>query len=450
MRLSHLTRRLAAAAVIAGGAVGLLGGPGSAGATVPATNGTIVVSKCEDGPDSCNVIHLWTMDPASGAEHQLTSGASYDYDPAVSPDGQLVAFERCPTGGLCRIAVVGIAGGAVTNLTPGTSEEDYPAFSPDGSKLVFDRKGPGGSQLIVMNAGGGSEQPLTSGTVSDWEPAWSPDGSTVAFERYDALSGARIYKVAASGGVPVALSAGPRDYAPSFSPDGSRIAFQGSDTVDIMDDNGADRHPLTAPPTDFHDADPAFSPDGTQIVFEREARHAPVTSPLLVMNADGSNLHTISGSTERLYRAGWQPLHPAADSGSTPTAGSSADPTPTADTTPQPDTTAPGLALAAPRKESVRKGRVYLFATSSEAGTAVASGRISVSKLAKTYRLRPASKTLSANARTKVTLKLSRESLRALRAAFAHRQRVKATLVVRIKNSAGNVTNKQLRMRLIK
>jgi WD40-like Beta Propeller Repeat len=450
MRLSHLTRRLAAAAVIAGGAVGLFGGAGSAGATVPATNGPIVMSKCEDGPDSCNIIHIWTIDPTSGAEHQLTSGASnYDYNPAVSPDGQLVAFERCG-GGPCRIAVVGIAGGAVTNLTPGTSNEDYPAFSPDGSKLVFDRNGPGGSQLIVMNAGGGNEQPLTSGTVTDLEPAWSPDGSTVAFERYHALSGARIYTVAASGGVPVALSAGPHDYAPSFSPDGSRIAFQGAETVDIMDDNGANRHPLTAPPADFRDSEPAFSPDGTQIVFEREAHYTPRTSPLLVMNADGSNPHTISGATERLFRAGWQPLHPPAGSGSTPTAGSSADPTPTADTTPAPDTTAPGLAVAAPRKESVRKGRVYLFATSSEAGTAVASGRISVSKLAKTYRLRSASKTLSASARTKITLKLSRESLRAVRAAFAHRQRVKATLAVRIKDSAGNVTNKQLRIRLIK
>jgi Tol biopolymer transport system component len=306
------TNRLAVATVIAAaGTVALLTGPGSAAAVVPGPNGTIVMSKCEDGSD-CRVAHIWTIDPASGAERQVTTdAASWDDDPAVSSDGTRVAFQRCPTAGTCRIAAVDIGGGSVAHLTPGTRYEDYPAFSPDGSKLVFSRRDATGAlHLVVMNAAGGREHRLTTGTASDSQAAWSPDGSTIAFQRSKA-GVSHIHKVSASGGPAVPLTAGPNDYYPSFSPDGSRIVFTANDVVEIMRSSGANQHALTAPGADLHDTEPAFAPNGAQIVFERYtgATHA---SPLVVMNADGSSQHLISGTAEFLFGADWAPTRPAA------------------------------------------------------------------------------------------------------------------------------------------
>jgi dipeptidyl aminopeptidase/acylaminoacyl peptidase len=437
MRLSLPTNRLIAAAVIAGGAIGALGSASPVGATVPGTNGVIVSTKCEDGPASCSVQHIWAVDPATGGEHALTSDPAYvEDDPAISPDGSRVAFQRCPLSGTCRIAVVDIAGGSVTNLTSGTYDEDYPTFSPDGSKIVFSRSDPS-SHLIVMDANGGNEHVLTSGAAWDSNTAWSPDGSTIAFARWDGTSN-RIWSIPASGGSATPLSAGGSDYAPNFSPDGSKIVFQSASSIELMGSNGTGQHPLTSAPAGTHDGSPAFSPDGTQIVFEHSSLNAPRTSPLMLMNADGSNQHLLSGATERWFKSDWQPIPSAAAGGS----GSSSPSTPAA------DTSAPRLTLAAPKKESIRKGHVYLFATSSKAVTGAAKGKVSLSKLAKSYRLRAASKTLSANSRTKITLKVPTKTLRAVRTAFAHDQRAKATVVVRVKDAVGNVTSKRLSIRL--
>jgi dipeptidyl aminopeptidase/acylaminoacyl peptidase len=436
MRLSFPTNRLVGAAVFTTAAVSLLtGGAGPAAATVPGTNGTIVTSKCDDGAATCKVDHVWKVDPPTGSEVPLTSDpAWFDSDPAISPDGQQVAFQRCTDSSQtqCVIALVGIGGGTPVNLTAGAND-NFPAFSPDGSKIAFSRAdGTGNERLIVMDANGANQQPLTSGSVEDRAPAWSPDGSTIAFQRFTAVQTDRIYAVPASGGTPVILETGDIGYAPSFSPDGSHIAFSNGARIEMMDSNGANPHAVTPIDANNLDYGPVFSPDGTQIAYTRYAAADPNPTPLMVMNVDGSNAHPITPVAEAFYRPDWQSTHPApAPGGPAQAAG-------------------PRLKLSAPKKESVRKGRIYLFATSSEAAAGTAGGKVVVPKLAKSYRLRSASNRLSANTRTKVSLKIPRKTLRAVRHALAHRQSVTATLAVRVKDSAGNSTSKKLKVRLTK
>jgi hypothetical protein len=74
----------------------------------------------------------------------------------------------------------------VTRLTVGASDQPnkQPAFSPDGTKIVFQRNAPGeGSEIYVMNASDGSNKiRLTNNYPAvDSYPAYSPDGSRITF-----------------------------------------------------------------------------------------------------------------------------------------------------------------------------------------------------------------------------------------------------------------------------
>jgi dipeptidyl aminopeptidase/acylaminoacyl peptidase len=406
MRLNLSTHSLATAAVIAGGTVGLLAGPGPASATVPGTNGTIVTTKCMDG-SSCKVTQIWTVDPATGSERPLIDDAGHwDDDPVVSPDGTRVAFQRCTdsTESSCTIGLVGIGGGTPVDFTSGSSD-DYPAFSPDGTKMVFSRGEGGYDHLFLIDASGGTPQPLTSGNVQDREATWSPDGSSIAFSRGVSGPGFRIFKLAVGGGSPVPLTAGTNDYSPSFTPDGSQIAFQAGGKIEVMGSNGDNLHSLTPSDPGYRYGEPVFSPDGSQILFDAYSFAAPNPIPLMVMNADGSNPHTITSTAEVFYRPDCQSTHPVASPPPAQVAG-------------------PTLTLTAPKKESFRKGRVYLFATSSKAAASAASGKVSVPNLAKSYRLGKRTRMLAANTRTKITLNMPRKTVRAVRVAFAHHKRV--------------------------
>ncbi len=287
-----------------------------------------------------------------------------------------------------------------------------------------------------MDAAGGNERPLTSGPDADAHPTWSPDGSTIVFERSGLAAGSHILKVAASGGATTALTAGPAgEGAPSFSPDGSKIVFASASAIQIMDSSGANQHALTAPGADLNDIEPAFAPDGTQIVFERYYHGVPPASPLLVMNADGSNQHLISGPSETLFRADRQPLHPAP-----------APPPPPPSTPPTPpvaDESAPGLALAAPGKESVRKGALHVFATSSEPVTAVARGNV-----AKIPPPAPGDQAARGERADQDPAQHPRKHLRAIRAALGRGMKPKATIVVRVEDGAGNLTTEALTIRV--
>lgn len=100
-------------------------------------------------------------------------------DPAVSPDGTMIAFVTFRD--LDREIYVASADGAhPVNLTRHSGQDMAPAWSPDGTRIAFasDRGG-----LFMMNVDGtGLEQLTFEGADTDRNPAWSPDGDMIAFE----------------------------------------------------------------------------------------------------------------------------------------------------------------------------------------------------------------------------------------------------------------------------
>ena len=131
------------------------------------------------------------------------AGSGPTFDPAWSPDGQMIAFvgrvglTAGPVTG--AIYVVRADGSGLRNLTPkpvGTYAA--PAWSPDGRKLAFVSDREGNSEIYVMNADGSGQRSLTRNPAYDADPAWSPDGRIAFVSNRDGSYG--VYVMNADGG----------------------------------------------------------------------------------------------------------------------------------------------------------------------------------------------------------------------------------------------------------
>ena len=160
---------------------------------------------------------------------QLTYDTGYTAQPAISPNGQLLAYasDRAGEGNL-DIWMQQVSGGEPIQLTSHPSDESRPSFSPDSSQIVFRSKSrdeEGGIYLIA--ALGGSERLLAKGGR---DPRFAPDGQRVAYWTGGVLSESSVYVVPVSGGSPQKLETNAtfaRD--PVWSPDGKHILFVGTD-----------------------------------------------------------------------------------------------------------------------------------------------------------------------------------------------------------------------------
>ena len=65
----------------------------------------------------------------------------------------------------------------VTNV----EEDTAPAISPDGEKIAFMSRREGNWDIYVINADGSNLQHLTRSSAQDGLPAWAPDGNAIAF-----------------------------------------------------------------------------------------------------------------------------------------------------------------------------------------------------------------------------------------------------------------------------
>jgi TolB protein len=227
---------------------------------------------------SNNDIYTINPDGSGAVDLTNTSNLVYEYDPAYSPTGSQIAFERCEAGG-CDLWVMNADGTGPTNLTNTTpAGESAPAFSPDGKTIAFNRSEAGSqSQVWVMNADGSGQVRLTQPLVgtTNFEPDFSPDGQTITFTRCTPTPNHQCdtWVMNADGGNPHALTntANPiSELGGSFSPDGKRIVLQFDDSLDddlaVINADGSGFGFLTDTPT-LSERRPIFSPDGLGLAF---------------------------------------------------------------------------------------------------------------------------------------------------------------------------------------
>jgi len=290
--------RRVAALLLAVTAVGFSASSASGGA-YPGRNGVVAFAR-EDFTTGLQ-IHIWTVDPVTLEETQLTNVPNaLDQQPKYSPDGTRIAFSR-DLGNQGAIYVMGADGSSPTALTADDGNT-CPTWSPDGTKLAYSN-GPG-NIVIIDVATKAVLDTLTS--VQTCELSWSPLGDLIAF---DAPTGISVI-APVSGATPTPVTNDPTDSAPTWSPDGIRIAFSrgqaGSGHIVSVRADGADEIDVT---TGDDDVTPGWSPDGALVAFTR-ADFDDVSGRLLKVAAGGGTPSALTAPAdgEADFQPDWQPL----------------------------------------------------------------------------------------------------------------------------------------------
>lgn len=153
--------------------------PGPAQAAFPGSNSKIVfwAARSIDGGDSSTTdAEIFSMSPNGTGLAQLTVNAVQDFNPAWSPNGLEIAFER--RQGDDEIYKMAADGSNQRPLTNNSVSDVGPAWSPGGTKIVvFTRSQNGNDDVYTMSSSNGSNAVRL--TVTPWpaqenNPDWQP------------------------------------------------------------------------------------------------------------------------------------------------------------------------------------------------------------------------------------------------------------------------------------
>jgi Tol biopolymer transport system component len=208
----------------------------------------------------------------------------------------------------------GDASRALLRLTSTSGVNIDPALSPDGSLLAYasDRGGSGDLDIWVQPTREERPSRVTSAPGDELEPSFSPDSGSIVFSTGE---GAGIYIVAAAGGEPRLLVAAVRARTPRFSPDGQRVTYWTGPPVWVTTVTRATTGLFVIPASggppralapEFAQARyGAWSPDGKKILFLGSRERDPDQSSLdwYLVDVDGGE-PIRTGALEVLRRGG--------------------------------------------------------------------------------------------------------------------------------------------------
>ena len=277
---------VAAAFALTGSAGAMFADMDSAGGNIPVADQIAYMSTIDGEAD------IYTMTPTGflnfNLTHDKTIGLRTDVEPAWSPDGEYVAFQRnlvktdVPSSQIFLVAADGTKLGPLMPPMPGV-RDIHPTWSPDGQSIVFSSNRGGNFELYMYTLASDEVVQLTYTKlgVENLEPAWSPDGKWIAFTRQSAaatVTPSSLYILMVEKGLVYKLTPptfmGRGDHDAVWSPDSRRIAFtsdrlvssviRSNDLWIVNVDGSALMRLTTLGGNEYH---PTFSPYGDQLAF---------------------------------------------------------------------------------------------------------------------------------------------------------------------------------------
>ncbi len=158
-----------------------------------------------------------------GTVTQITFEPGLEIEPAISPDGRLVAYAAGPMS-VARIYVRQSGGRPVALTADSSPPQRRPLWSPDGTRILFETD----ADLFVMPALGGTPRQMAKGSCC---AAWSPDGRQVAYVRSPRRLGGSserpesIYVMPPDGGPSRYVGLVFDPHSLTWSPDGQWLAL---------------------------------------------------------------------------------------------------------------------------------------------------------------------------------------------------------------------------------
>ena len=178
---------------------------------------------------------------------QLTSARGWQGEPAVSPNGQLIAYVSEQSGNRDLWVIDASGGGQPLQLTSNHRSVSAPSWYPDGSTIAFVAMDNGTSRIWRIPALGGTAVPVLS---NGYFPAISPDASKIAFAREGPSGFLRIWVSfvddPSSAWMITSDDTGLWNHRhPSWSPDGSEICYAGFKDLWVISKEGTDARRIT-------------------------------------------------------------------------------------------------------------------------------------------------------------------------------------------------------------
>jgi eukaryotic-like serine/threonine-protein kinase len=212
--------------------------------------------------------------PSLGRTEQLTADDGLEIQPALSPDGRLVAYSAGNSARM-RIFLRPVGGGRTIPLSDDSAAVETGArWSPDGTQLLFLTRG----GVSVAPALGGTSRPVVAGTPAAVvrSAAWSPDGTAIAVARGDSL-----LVLPLAGGEARALGTAEDLHSCAWNPNGRWIACVSHNAVSLQPGRNfgniapsaillfptSGGVPLRLLEPDAVNESPTWSPDGRRLFF---------------------------------------------------------------------------------------------------------------------------------------------------------------------------------------
>jgi Tol biopolymer transport system component/tRNA A-37 threonylcarbamoyl transferase component Bud32 len=196
---------------------------------------------------------------------QVTSGATWEGEPEISPDGGRIAFVSDASGNL-DIYVTDIRGTGQQRITAGPGDHTHPAWFPDGSAIAYSTKRDGKMAIWKTGTLGGGATLLIENAMC---PAISPDQTRIAFAR-TSPGGSRIAVAALDNPTKISVLTDSSEESvsainPRWSPDSNKICYVDRQDLWIVDAAGGRPRRLTS--DGLYKDEPAWSHDARWIYY---------------------------------------------------------------------------------------------------------------------------------------------------------------------------------------